>query len=581
MDTAPTSNIQRPTSSMSTETLIKVSPEHIALTMTPLLVIAAFSWYLELGLESPILVGIARTSIQLTILSFILNPIFSWGVTLWWVVIGYILIMVLLATFESSSRSKYFFDGMFWYVLVVILMNVTWVSLFAFGIILQPSPLWDPQYVIPIVGMLLGNTINGISLSINSMLTSMVESSREVELLLCFGANSYEACSRLLKEAARIGAMPQLNNMAIIGIISIPGMMTGQILGGSSVTDAARYQILIIYLIAACSFGTIFTQIFFVLRICFDSRMILRTDRLHKRETKPNALALIRQVCEAAVTYFRVPGRQAHRMSSSSLFITDESKFLAPQGEIRIITSAEGANADETCLSVSSLSYSFQKKDENGAGSKQQESLEDGTTPTRRILFRNISLIVQTGGETLVDGPSGVGKSTLLRILAGLEASDEGTIELLGKRMSTFNDMSSWRRQVLYVPQTKVDIPGTPIDFMKKISSFKVRYYEKTSAYTDLKTKTFQLISDWGMNLALLESEWKALSGGESQRVLLALALSFHPRVILLDESTSAMDSLSKMKVETSVKEHCAESGMSAIWITHDQAQKERMFKVK
>jgi putative ABC transport system permease protein len=77
-------------------------------------------------------------------------------------------------------------------------------------------------------GMLLGNCINGVSLSLNVFLTSLVESSREVELFLSFGASSYEASSRLLREAVRTGAMPQLNSMAIIGIISIPGMMTGE-----------------------------------------------------------------------------------------------------------------------------------------------------------------------------------------------------------------------------------------------------------------------------------------------------------------------------------------------------------------
>jgi putative ABC transport system permease protein len=71
--------------------------------------------------------------------------------------------------------------------------------------------------------MLLGNCINGVSLAFNSILTSLVESSREIELLLSFGANSYEASSRLFREAVRAGAMPQLNGMAIIGLISIPG----------------------------------------------------------------------------------------------------------------------------------------------------------------------------------------------------------------------------------------------------------------------------------------------------------------------------------------------------------------------
>jgi len=72
-------------------------------------------------------------------------------------------------------------------------------------------------------GMLLGNCINGVSLALNSLFTSLVECSREVELLLSFGATNYEATARLVQEAVRNGTMPQLNSMAIIGLISIPG----------------------------------------------------------------------------------------------------------------------------------------------------------------------------------------------------------------------------------------------------------------------------------------------------------------------------------------------------------------------
>lgn len=71
--------------------------------------------------------------------------------------------------------------------------------------------------------MLLGNCINGVSLALNSLFTSLVDCSREVELLLSFGANEHESTSRLIREAVRNGTIPQLNSMAIIGLISIPG----------------------------------------------------------------------------------------------------------------------------------------------------------------------------------------------------------------------------------------------------------------------------------------------------------------------------------------------------------------------
>jgi putative ABC transport system permease protein len=193
------------------EQLIHVSIWTISLATVPLLVLALSSWYLGIGIESPICIGTVRTLIQLSILGMILDPIFERGIDMWGLVVVYVLFMITLASYESSVRCKYYFKHMFWYVMVVLLANVTIVSLFAFAAILQLDPLWDPQYVIPIIGMLLGNCINGVSLSLNSMLTSVVESSREIELMLSFGASSYEASSRLLKEAIRTGSMPQLN----------------------------------------------------------------------------------------------------------------------------------------------------------------------------------------------------------------------------------------------------------------------------------------------------------------------------------------------------------------------------------
>jgi putative ABC transport system permease protein len=207
------------------EQLITVSPIGILITMVPLLLVAWASAAMGLGIESPILVGTVRALIQLSILGLILDPIFVWGIELWWLVPGYCGIMILLASYESSVRSKYYLEGQFLMVLVPMTLTIVGVSAFAFGVVLRPKPLWDPQYVIPIVGMLLGNCINGVSLALNSILTSLMESSREIELLLSFGANSYEASSRLCRDAVRTGSMPQLNGMAIIGIISIPGIL--------------------------------------------------------------------------------------------------------------------------------------------------------------------------------------------------------------------------------------------------------------------------------------------------------------------------------------------------------------------
>lgn len=135
------------------ETLIDVSPGALLLAVVPLIAIACSSWYLDIGIHNPLLVATIRTFVQLSILSFILEIIFVRGDQLWGLVLGYVLFMVTLAAYESTSRSKYYFRYMFWCVMAVILVNIAITSLFAFALIFHLDPLWDPQYVIPVIGV--------------------------------------------------------------------------------------------------------------------------------------------------------------------------------------------------------------------------------------------------------------------------------------------------------------------------------------------------------------------------------------------------------------------------------------------
>ena len=142
------------------EQLISVPLPLLILSTTPLFLIAYISWRHKLELASPVVVSTFRTFIQLSILGFILDPIFAWGVEYWFIVIAYAMFMVTLASREAANRMKYVFKGMGLTILGALLINVSVVGMWAFGIIIRPTPIFNPQYVIPIVGMLLGNSIN-------------------------------------------------------------------------------------------------------------------------------------------------------------------------------------------------------------------------------------------------------------------------------------------------------------------------------------------------------------------------------------------------------------------------------------
>jgi putative ABC transport system permease protein len=555
-----------------TNGLIHVTTPFLLFSATPLLGLALVSWHMGLDLESPIVVGVLRTFVQLSVLGAILHPIFHYGVEYYWLVFFYCIFMILLASLETSARSRFYFQGMFSCVLAAFLLNIGLVSLFSFGLIIRPKPLWNPQYVIPIVGMLLGNCISGVALSMNAILTSLVEQSQEIELYLSFGGSPEEASSRLMREAVRVGAMPMLNNMAVIGLISIPGMMTGQILAGSPAMEAARYQMLIFYLIAMCAFGTILSEIWVVKKFAFDETQMLRTDRFIKRKDTLSFLSRI------AISYnywrsffFHIEGTT----TMNTLVVNGETEPLAQKGWTTEYVAPKGT------LEVFTM-HSGQCQYKHGSNLEiRQVSRSFNTNGVDRILFQDISISLQAGDIAAVRGPSGVGKSQLMRLVAGLSPMNSGEMLLDGVIKSDFSNPAQWRRQVRYVSQYKVDIPGTPRQFIKQVSSFHSWRKQGMPSLDEMMASCCRLIQNWGLEPTFLDSEWKLLSGGETQRVHVAIAIASRPRVLLLDESTSALDLDSKTRVEDSVELAASEYGCSVLWITHDEDQVSRMGRLR
>jgi putative ABC transport system permease protein len=148
------------------------------------------------------------------------------------------------------------------------------------GTIVRPEPWYTPQYAIPLLGMLLGNTMNGIGLALDRLTEGLWQQRDVVEARLMLGETALAASGPIRREAVRSGLMPIINAMAAAGVVSLPGMMTGQILAGVPPVEAVKYQILILFLIAAGSgFGTL-AAVSLATRRLFDHRQRLRLDRL-------------------------------------------------------------------------------------------------------------------------------------------------------------------------------------------------------------------------------------------------------------------------------------------------------------
>ena len=261
----------------------------VTLTITDLVIaavlvglLALLSLRLQTGISLQLLVAAARTAIQLTLIGLVLKVLFA-NAHLGWVTLMAVF-MLLVAGREVMARQERRFKGWWGYAVGTFSMFLSsfTVTVFALVVILGDSPWYTPQYAIPLLGMLLGNTMNGISISMDRLTHAAWEQRSVIEARLMLGERWDEAISEIRRQAIRSGMIPIINAMAAAGIISLPGMMTGQILAGAAPVDAVKYQILIMFLITAgTGLGTM-AAVTIGAKHLFDKRQRLCLDRLRE-----------------------------------------------------------------------------------------------------------------------------------------------------------------------------------------------------------------------------------------------------------------------------------------------------------
>ncbi|CAN0600369.1 unnamed protein product, partial [Laminaria digitata] len=141
--------------------------------------------------------------------------------------------------------------GATWLALLTLLITGLSITGAVTQLVIGVEPWYRPQYLIPLLGMLLGNSLTALSLAIDHFLEQLDLRRDEVESDLAMGATRWEAARDPMREAVRKGMIPIINAMSVVGLVSLPGMMTGQILAGADPLGAVAYHILIMFMIAA------------------------------------------------------------------------------------------------------------------------------------------------------------------------------------------------------------------------------------------------------------------------------------------------------------------------------------------
>ena len=237
---------------MSTDNMqIVLTYADIALASSLIIIVLVVSWFLRLRLTKTLVIAAVRTVIQLSFIGLILAWIFAREQ--WYEVLIILTIMTLIAGSAAKNRVKRTYKGLLIDTLIAVSTSAVLVTVIAISLILQVQPWYTPQFIIPILGLILGNSLTAISLTSNQLIENLHGQQGRIEMMLSLSAKPFEAVHEQIRAAIINGMTPTLNSMLVVGIVSLPGMMTGQILAGADPTQAVRYQIVTMFLICVSS----------------------------------------------------------------------------------------------------------------------------------------------------------------------------------------------------------------------------------------------------------------------------------------------------------------------------------------
>ena len=212
-------------------------------------VTGALALWMQLGVTKDLAIGAVRTYVQLLLLGLVLGWAFQ--ADRWYWVVGILAIMTVAAARIILKRAPDAPSGLFLAAVTSMAVTGITVTFAVTSLVIGADPWYSPRYVIPIAGMVLGNSMTGIALSLERVFSDLDARADEVLAMSALGATPWEAAHPSIRTALRAGLIPAINSMAAAGIVFIPGMMTGQILAGADPLEATKYQIVVMLMVAA------------------------------------------------------------------------------------------------------------------------------------------------------------------------------------------------------------------------------------------------------------------------------------------------------------------------------------------
>jgi putative ABC transport system permease protein len=254
--------------------IINLSWLNVAVTTFLVIAAGGCSIYLKLNLERDMIVGTIRTFIQLFLLGYVLKTVFTLNNPL--VIFLLFSLMIYFAATIISGRVKEKKVPYFLPVLASMFLSYMIINTFVMTAIVQVTPWYKPMYFIPVGGMIIGNSMNALAISINIWFETLTNERDRIELYLSLGASPEESTHDNFKGAIKSGMIPSINALMSVGVVSIPGMMTGQILAGVSPLIAIKYQIVIMLLLVGSTALSTFLAMHIVRKLSFTKSQQLK-----------------------------------------------------------------------------------------------------------------------------------------------------------------------------------------------------------------------------------------------------------------------------------------------------------------
>ncbi|HEY4543331.1 MAG TPA: iron export ABC transporter permease subunit FetB [Tissierellaceae bacterium] len=228
-----------------------------------------FSYWQKLNLEKDIIIGTLRAIIQLFIVGYLLNYIFNLESYIFTTIL--LILMIYNASITSAKRVP----------TIKNIKIISFVSIFIgttvtlFVLLISKAIIYTPNEIIPISGMIISNAMVALSLSFKNLYSNFQSNKKEVETKLSLGANKYQASKNFINDAIRTGMVPTIDSSKTLGIVSLPGMMSGLILAGVNPIEAVKYQILVTFMLIATTSISSFIAIYLAYKSFYNENLQL------------------------------------------------------------------------------------------------------------------------------------------------------------------------------------------------------------------------------------------------------------------------------------------------------------------